>query len=64
MAPVSDSLLPEVSLNHALDLMESTHVDELPVLETADSSRIIGLLDKKRLRSVVNAEFLKRQGAA
>jgi Kef-type K+ transport system membrane component KefB/CBS domain-containing protein len=61
MQPLQQRLLAETNLAEALGEMHDTQVEALPVIESAESGRLVGVLDQRAARRRVSAELVKRQ---
>ena len=64
MQPLSDRLLAQTNLAEALREMHDTQVEVLPVVESAESGKLVGVLDQRAARRRVNAVLVQRQTAA
>ncbi len=64
MQPLQQRLLAATNLAEALQEMHDTQVEALPVIESEESGRLIGVLDQRAARRKVSAELVHRQTAA
>jgi len=63
MQPLHDRLLGETNLAEALQDMHALQTEMLPVIESAESGKLLGVLDQRAVRRKVNAELVRRQTA-
>jgi len=63
MQPLHDRLLGETNLAEALQDMHALQTEMLPVMESAESGKLLGVLDQRAARRKVNAELVRRQTA-
>lgn len=63
MQPVHDRLFSEMNLAEALLDMQNMQVEALPVIESAESEKLLGVLDLRETRRKVGAELVRRQTA-
>jgi predicted transcriptional regulator len=63
MQPLTEHLLAKTNLAEALKEMQNTQVEALPVVESAETGKLIGVLDQRLARRKVNAELVRRQTA-
>ena len=56
-------MLADMNLAEALHEMKDTQVEVVPVVESVDGGRLIGVLDERAARRKVNAELVRRQTA-
>ena len=61
MQPVRHRLSSKMNLAEALQEMNNNHVEALPVIESDESQKLIGVLDQRDARRVVGAKLMKRQ---
>ncbi len=61
MQPLTEHLLAKTNLAEALKEMQNTQVEALPVVESAETGKLIGVLDQRLARRKVNAELVRRQ---
>jgi CIC family chloride channel protein len=59
--PNFERVTPDDSLSYALNLLTSTSIDELPVMDK-ESGSLLGMIRKKDLIVAYNKELLKRRG--
>ena len=59
MMPVVDSTTPNESLKTVYDKMLQLKIDQMPVLDNAESKKVLGMLDVRNIRQKVNAELLR-----
>jgi len=64
MKPVKDHLPGGMNLAEAIREMQNLHVEALPVVESADSGKLLGVLDLRETRRKVGIELVQRQTAA
>ncbi len=64
MQPLQQRLLGESNLAEALREMHDTQMEALPVIESAESGRLLGVLDQRAARRRVSAELVRRQTIA
>ena len=64
MQPVRHRLLSSMSLNEALEQMRNNQIEVLPVVENAESQKLLGVLDQRAARRKVTTELFQRQTAA
>ncbi len=58
------SLVPDDDLNTAMRRFSELSLDELPVLETAETGKLLGMLRRKDGIAVYNRRLLERKQAA
>ena len=63
MQPLQERLLGEMNLAEALQDMHALQAEMLPVIESADSEKLLGVLDQRAARRKVSAELVRRQTA-
>lgn len=63
MQPLTEHLLAKTNLAEALKEMQNTQVEAIPVVESAETGKLIGVLDQRLARRKVNAELVRRQTA-
>lgn len=63
MQPLHDRLLGETNLAEALQDMHALQTEMLPVIESADSGKLLGVLDQRAAHRKVSAELVRRQTA-
>ena len=64
MQPLHDRLLSGMNLGEALQEMKNTQAEALPVIDTAESGKLLGVLDVRAARRKVSAELVSRQAVA
>jgi Kef-type K+ transport system membrane component KefB len=64
MQPLRHRLSSEMNLAEALREMNNNQVEALPVVDTLESGRLLGVLDVRAARRMVNAELVRRKTAA
>ncbi len=64
MQPLHDRLLANMNLAEALRELHDTQVEALPVIESEESGKLLGILDQRAARRKVGAELVRRQTAA
>jgi Kef-type K+ transport system membrane component KefB/CBS domain-containing protein len=63
MQPLHERLLGEMNLAEALQDMHALQSEMLPVIESAESGKLLGVLDQRAARRKVSAELVRRQTA-
>ena len=63
MQPVREHLLAETNLAEAMAEMQNMQAEALPVVESRESGKLLGVLDLRAARRKVGAELLRRQTA-
>jgi len=63
MQPVQDRLFGEMNLAEAMLDMQNMQAEALPVLESSENHRLLGVLDLRETRRKVGAELVRRQTA-
>jgi Kef-type K+ transport system membrane component KefB/CBS domain-containing protein len=63
MQPLQDRLLGEMNLAEALQDMRGLQAEMLPVIESSESGKLLGVLDQRAARRKVGAELVRRQTA-
>ena len=63
MQPLHERLLGEMNLAEALQDMRALQSEMLPVIDSADSGKLLGVLDQRAARRKVSAELVRRQTA-
>jgi len=63
MQPVRHRLSSKMNLDEALQQMRNNQVEALPVVESDESEKLIGVLDQRAARRSVGAELVRRQTA-
>jgi CBS-domain-containing membrane protein len=63
MQPVEDRLFGEMNLAEALLDMQNMQAEALPVWESAENHKLLGVLDLREARRKVGAELVRRQTA-
>lgn len=61
MQPVQEHLLAETKLSEALAEMQNMQAEALPVIESIESEKLLGVLDLRAARRTVGAELVRRQ---
>ncbi len=61
MKPLKEHLLVDMNLGEALQEMQNLHVEALPVVESADTGKLLGILDRREARRKVGVELVRRQ---
>jgi Kef-type K+ transport system membrane component KefB/CBS domain-containing protein len=64
MQPLRHRLASVMNLAEALHEMTNNQVEALPVVETLENGKLVGVLDVRAARRKVNAELVKRKTAA
>ena len=64
MQPLQERLIAGSNLADALQEMHDTQTEALPVVENAESGKLLGVLDQRTARRRVSAELVQRQTAA
>ncbi|MDF7806965.1 cation:proton antiporter [Pontiellaceae bacterium B12219] len=64
MQPLRHRLASAMNLAEALHEMNNNQVEALPVVETLDGGKLVGVLDVRAARRKVNAELVKRKSVA
>jgi Kef-type K+ transport system membrane component KefB len=64
MQPLRHQLFSSMNLAEALEEMGNNQVEALPVVESAESGKLLGVLDQRAARRSVGAELVRRQTAA
>jgi Kef-type K+ transport system membrane component KefB len=59
MSEVTDTVTSELSLESAMELMQDNNADEVPVVDESD--KIVGMLDRRTIRILVNEEVIRRR---
>jgi len=63
MQPVQEHLLAETKLSEAMAEMQNMQAEALPVIESKESGKLLGVLDLRAARRTVGAELVRRQTA-
>ena len=63
MQPVNERLFSEMNLGEALLDMQNMQAEALPVIESAESGKLLGVLDQREARRKVGTELVRRQTA-
>jgi Kef-type K+ transport system membrane component KefB len=63
MQPLRHRLSSRMSLAEALQEMRNNQIEAMPVVESGESGRLVGVLDQRAARRFVGAELMKRQTA-
>lgn len=63
MQPVTDRVFAKMNLGEALLDMQNMQAEALPVLESPESNKLIGVLDLRAARRSIGAELVRRQTA-
>jgi Kef-type K+ transport system membrane component KefB/CBS domain-containing protein len=63
MQPLHERLLGKMNLAEALQDMHALQSEMLPVIESAESGKLLGVLDQRAARRKVSAELVRRQTA-
>lgn len=63
MQPLKERLLANMNLAEALREMRETQVEALPVVESTESGKLMGILDQRVAQRKVSAELVHRQTA-
>ena len=63
MQPARHRLSSKMNLAEALQEMSNNQVEAMPVVESEESARLIGVLDQRAARRSVGAELVRRQTA-
>jgi CBS domain-containing protein len=61
MQPVGERVLAGANLAEALQDMQNMQAEVLPVVESLESNRLVGVLDVRNARRQVGAELVRRQ---
>jgi Kef-type K+ transport system membrane component KefB len=61
MQPVRHRLSSDMNLAEALKEMGNNQIESLPVVDSADSEKLVGVLEQRSARRAVGAELVKRQ---
>jgi len=64
MQPLKERLMADMNLAEALHEMQDTQAEAIPVVESDESGKLIGVLDERAARRRVSAELVRRQTAA
>jgi Kef-type K+ transport system membrane component KefB/predicted transcriptional regulator len=64
MQPVRHRLSSGMNLSEALEEMQNNQIEALPVVESNESAKLLGVLDLRAARRYVGAELVRRQTAA
>jgi Kef-type K+ transport system membrane component KefB/predicted transcriptional regulator len=64
MQPVRDRLYAKMNLGEALLDMQNMQTEALPVIESAESHKLLGVLDQREARRSIGAELVRRQTAS
>ncbi|MBN2685254.1 MAG: cation:proton antiporter [Pontiellaceae bacterium] len=64
MQPLTEHLLAQTNLAEALKEMQNAQVEALPVIESTETGKLMGVLDQRAARRKVSAELVHRQTAA
>jgi Kef-type K+ transport system membrane component KefB/CBS domain-containing protein len=60
MKEVEDSSIGNDSLKDVYDRMQRFKIDQMPVLDKDENSKVLGIVDIRKIRTRVHAEMLKR----
>jgi len=63
MQPVKEHLFGSMNLGEAMLDMQNMQAEALPVIESAESGKLLGVLDLRETRRKVGAELVRRQTA-
>jgi Kef-type K+ transport system membrane component KefB/CBS domain-containing protein len=63
MQPLQQRMPADMNLAEALHEMQDTRMEAVPVVESVDGGRLIGVLDERVARRKVSAELVRRQTA-
>lgn len=63
MQPLSERMLSGTNLAEALKEMQNMQFEALPVIDSAESGKLLGVLDQRTARRKVSAELVHRQTA-
>ena len=61
MNPVRHRLSGGMNLAEALSQMQNNQVEALPVVESSENEKLLGVLDLRDVRRKVNAELVSRK---
>ena len=61
MGQVQDKVTADTPLQAALDYMRECGVEEMPVVASANTDKVLGVLDRRLVRIRVNGEIVKRR---
>ena len=64
MQPLRHRLSSQMNLSEALRDMNNNQVEALPVVDTLENGSLLGVLDVRAVRRIVNAELVRRKTAA
>lgn len=62
--PVLDTTTPDKPLEEVLEYMQKFDLQHIPVVETADTKKLVGLIDYRKTRRKISAEILHRREKA
>lgn len=62
--PVLDKTTSQVPLEEALEQMKDFHLEDMPVVETGDNNKLLGVLDLRAVNRKISAEVLRRRQLA
>ncbi len=63
MQPLKERMLADMNLAEALREMQDTQTESIPVVESAESGKLLGVLDRRAAMRRVSAELVHRQTA-
>jgi CBS domain-containing protein len=61
MQLVRHRLSSKMNLAEALNEMSNNHVEAMPVIESDESQKLVGVLDQRDARRVIGAKLMKRK---
>jgi Kef-type K+ transport system membrane component KefB len=64
MQPLRHRLSSQMNLSEALRELNNNQVEALPVVDTLENGTLLGVLDVRAVRRIVNAELVRRKTAA
>ncbi len=59
--PVQKKIPSSLPLHAAIDVMEELGLEEVPVVDSLESGRLAGVLDKRTMQKVMEQELIRRQ---
>lgn len=61
MQPLRHRLISSMNLQEALTQLQNNQLDALPVIESHEAPRLLGVLEQREIRRYVGAELVRRQ---
>ncbi len=61
MIPVKERVTASTSLKDAVELMEQLKFEQIPVVQSSDDDRAVGVLDLHKVKKLIGEEVLRRQ---